>query len=158
MTKFERADAERMLVEVFAPWVQALGLSVEAIEPDGAVLRMRFSRDLCRDNGVVCGQALMSLADTAMAFAVSAAAGAYRPMTTVDQTIHLLRPAVNADILADARVLRLGKTMAFGRVTLLAEGDPRPVGTAQVAYALMGGSTPPNQAPSPAGTSAGPPG
>ena len=55
MTKFERADAERMLVEVFAPWVQALGLSVEAIEPDGAVLRMRFSKDLCRDNGVVCG-------------------------------------------------------------------------------------------------------
>jgi acyl-coenzyme A thioesterase PaaI-like protein len=79
-------------------------------------------------------------------------------MTTVDQTIHLLRPAVNADVLADARVLRLGKTMAFGRVTLLAEGDPRPVGTAQVAYALMGGSTPPNQAPSPAGTSAGRPG
>ena len=145
MTTFERSDAERLLLEVFAPWVQALGLSIEAIEPDGAVLRMRFSTDLCRDNGVVCGQALMSLADTAMVFAVSAAAGAYRPMTTVDQAIHLLRPAVNADILADARILRLGRTMAFGRVTLLAEGDSRPVATAQIAYALMEGSTPPNR-------------
>jgi uncharacterized protein (TIGR00369 family) len=152
MTKFEQADAERMLVEVFAPWVQALGLSIEAIESDGALLRMRFSTDLCRDNGVVCGQALMSLADTAMVFAVSAAAGAYRPMTTVDQTIHLLRPAVNADILADARILRLGRTMAFGRVTLLAEGDSRPVGTAQIAYALMNSSAPPNRPPPDADT------
>jgi acyl-coenzyme A thioesterase PaaI-like protein len=75
-----------------------------------------------------------------MVFAVSAAAGAYRPMTTVDQTTHLLRPAVNADVLADARVLRLGRTMAFGRVTLTCEGDIRPVGTAQIAYALLQGS------------------
>jgi uncharacterized protein (TIGR00369 family) len=137
MANFERTDAERLLSDVFAPWVQALGLAVEAIEPDGAVLRMRFSPNLCRDNGVICGQALMSLADTAMVFAVSAAGGGYRPMTTVDQTIHLLRPVVNADVLADARVLRLGKTMAFGRVTLMADGDARPVGTAQIAYALL---------------------
>lgn len=137
MTNFAKSDAERMLTEVFAPWIQALGLSIEAIEADGAVLRMPFSKDLCRDNGVVCGQALMSLADTAMVFAVSAAAGSYRPMTTVDQTIHLLRPVANADVLADARVLRLGRTMAFGRVTLVSDRDPRPVGTAQVAYALL---------------------
>jgi uncharacterized protein (TIGR00369 family) len=138
VTKFAKADAERLLTEVFAPWVQALGLSIEAIEADGAVLRMRFSQDLCRDNGVICGQALMSLADTAMVFAVCAAAGGYRPMTTVDQTIHLLRPAANADVLADARILRLGRTMAFGRVTLASDRDPRPIGTAQVAYALLG--------------------
>ena len=137
MTMFARADAQRMLAEVFAPWIQALKLSIESIDDDGAVLRMPFSTDLCRDNGVICGQALMSLADTAMVFAVSAAAGGYRPMTTVDQATHLLRPAVNADVLADARVLRLGKTMAFGRVTLTAAGDPRPVGTAQIAYALL---------------------
>jgi len=140
MTSFTRSEAERMLGEIFAPWIRALRLSIEAIESDGAVLRMPFSTDLCRDNGVICGQALMSLADTAMVFAVSAAAGAYRPMTTVDQTTHLLRPAASADILADARVLRLGRTMAFGRVTLIGEGDPRPVGTAQIAYALLQGS------------------
>jgi uncharacterized protein (TIGR00369 family) len=137
MTRFGQAEAERLLGDVLAPWVQALGLSVESIEADCAVLRMRYSLALCRDNGVICGQALMSLADTAMVFAVCAAAGRYRPMTTVDQSIHLLRPAVNADVLADARVLRLGKTMAFGRVTLFTDGDLRPIGTAQTAYALL---------------------
>jgi uncharacterized protein (TIGR00369 family) len=101
------------------------------------VLRMRFSEKLCRDNGVVCGQALMSLADTAMVFAVSAAAGDYLPMTTVDQTIHFLRPAMRVDLLAEAKVVRLGRTMAFGSVTIRTADDERPVALVQTAYALM---------------------
>ena len=134
---FDRATAERMLTDVFAPWVQDLNLSVASLDKEGAVLRMRFSEKLCRDNGVICGQALMSLADTAMVFAVSSAGGAYRPMTTVDQTVHFLRPAANADVLADAKVVRLGRTMAFGSVTLTTDGDTRPVAMAQLAYALL---------------------
>jgi uncharacterized protein (TIGR00369 family) len=134
---FDRATAERMLTDVFAPWVQDLNLSVASLDKEGAVLRMRFSEKLCRDNGVICGQALMSLADTAMVFAVSSAGGAYRPMTTVDQTMHFLRPAANADVLADAKVVRLGRTMAFGSVTLATDGDTRPVAMAQLAYALL---------------------
>ncbi len=138
MNTFDEAAAEQMLTGVFAPWVQELNLSIERLDNDGAVLRMRFSERLCRDNGVICGQALMSLADTAMVFAVSSVAGAYRPMTTVDQTTHFLRPAVNADVLAEARVVRLGRTMTFGSVTLTVEGDARPVAMAQLAYALLG--------------------
>lgn len=134
---FDRATAEEMLGSVFAPWVQELALSIESLDGEGAVLRMRFSEKLCRDNGVICGQALMSLADTAMVFAVSSAGGTYRPMTTVDQTMHFLRPAASADVLADAKVVRLGRTMAFGSVTLATDGDARPVAMAQLAYALL---------------------
>lgn len=137
MPTFDQAAAEGMLTGVFALWIQDLGLSIESLGPEGAVLRMRFSERLCRDNGVICGQALMSLADTAMVFAVSSAGGAYRPMTTVDQTMHFLRPAASADVLADARVIRLGRTMAFGSVTLTTDGDARPVAIAQLAYALL---------------------
>ncbi|WP_246776737.1 PaaI family thioesterase [Microvirga sp. VF16] len=137
MTMFDRATAEEMLGSVFAPWVQELNLSIESLSNAGAVLRMRFSEKLCRDNGVICGQALMSLADTAMVFAVSSAGGVYRPMTTVDQTMHFLRPAANADVLAEAKVIRLGRTMAFGSVTLTTDGDTRPVAMAQLAYALL---------------------
>ena len=138
MAGFDKAAADRLLADVFAPWVQDLGLSVERVEADGAVLRMRFSERLCREGGVVCGQALMSLADTAMVFAVSAAGGGYRPMTTVDQTTHFLRPVAKADALAEARVVRMGRSMAFGRITITTEGDPRPAATVQTAYALLG--------------------
>ena len=137
MPSFDNAAAAELLRTVFAAWVRDLDLSVETISASGAVLRLRFSDKLCRDNGVVCGQALMALADTAMVFAVSAAAGDYLPMTTVDQTIHFLRPAVRCDLLAEARVIRLGRTMAYGSITVTADNDPRPVAMAQTAYALV---------------------
>src|SRR4051812_15654399 len=98
---FSLEAAQALLKNVVAAWVQDLQLSVERIHPatepggTGAVLRMMFTERLCRDGGIICGQALMSLADTAMVFAVCAASGRYRPMTTVDQTTHFMRPAVN---------------------------------------------------------------
>ena len=73
------------------------------------MLRLPFSAKLCRDGGVVCPQALMALADTAMVFACAAAWNGYRPMSAVDQTMHFLRP-VNFDVLADARIVRIGRT------------------------------------------------
>ncbi|MGY4429241.1 uncharacterized protein (TIGR00369 family) [Bradyrhizobium sp. F1.13.1] len=136
--EFGITEARRILGEVFAPWVQDLNLSVERIEhlpppdvPDwqpAALLRMPFSERLCRNGGVVCGQALMALADTAMVIANLAANRGYRPMTTVDQTTHFMRAVSSSDVLADARVVRLGRSMSFGRVTLLSATDNKPVG------------------------------
>ena len=74
---FDKVVATTLLNSAFAQWVQSLDLLIENIERDRAILRMRFSEKLCRDNGVVCGQALMSFADTSMVFAISAAAGGY---------------------------------------------------------------------------------
>jgi len=140
---FDVAAAQQLLAGVFAPWVQDLQLSIETIYPPGseggagATLRMKFSDRLCRDGGVICGQALMSLADTAMVFAVASASGRYRPMTTVDQTSHFLKPAANADVLAEARIVRMGRSMAFGQVMLTGVFDQKPVAMVSSAYALM---------------------
>lgn len=140
---FDVAAAQHLLTSVFARWVQDLQLSIETIHPPGseggagAILRMRFSDRLCREGGVICGQALMSLADTAMVFAVASASGRYRPMTTVDQTSHFLKPAANADVLADARIVRMGRSMAFGQVMLTGVFDQKPVAMVSSAYALM---------------------
>lgn len=133
---FDDNAARALLADVFAPWVQDLALEIVTIAPPQAVLRMPASPKLAREGGVICGQAMMALADTAMVFAVSAASGRYRPMTTVDQTTHFLKPATSA-VIATAEIVRLGKSMAFGRVTLAAESDGKPVATAQTAYALL---------------------
>ncbi|TYL96824.1 PaaI family thioesterase [Bradyrhizobium rifense] len=147
--EFGISEARRILGEVFAPWVQDLNLSVERIEhtppadaPDwqpGALLRMPFSERLCRNGGVVCGQALMALADTAMVIANLAANRGYRPMTTVDQTTHFMRAVSSSDVLADARVVRLGRTMSFGRVTLLSATDNKQVAMVSSAFAMLPG-------------------
>ncbi|MGX4770817.1 PaaI family thioesterase [Bradyrhizobium guangdongense] len=148
-TEFGIAEARRVLGEVFAPWIQDLNLSIERIDytppPEtqdwqpGALLRMPFSERLCRNGGVVCGQALMALADTAMVIANLAANGGYRPMTTVDQTTHFMRAVSSCDVLADARVVRLGRTMSFGRVTLLSAADNKQVAMVSSAFAMLPG-------------------
>jgi uncharacterized protein (TIGR00369 family) len=135
-------EARRILSDVFAPWIKDLSLSIESIAPSegrepGAVLRLPFSERLCRDNGVVCGQALMAFADTAMVIAMVTANGGYRPMTTVDQTTHFMRAVVSSDVLADARVVRLGRTMGFGRVTLSSAADGKPVAMVSSAFAML---------------------
>ena len=146
--EFGIGEARRFLGEVFPPWVLDLNLSVEQFEFDppegrtdwqpGAVLRMAFSERICRIGGVVSGQALMAFADTAMVVANFAANRGQRMMTTVDQTTHFMRAAAASDVLADARVVRLGRTMSFGRVTLLGAADNKPVAMVSSAFAILG--------------------
>src|SRR5260370_39838461 len=132
--EFDIEEARRVLGDVFAPWVQDLGLSIERIEyaappgaaadwQPGATLRMAFSERLCRHGGIVCGQALMALADTSMVIAILAASRGYRPMTTVDQTTHFMRAVTRSDVLADARAVRLARTMRFRRGNLSCGAD-----------------------------------
>ena len=141
-------EARRVLGDVFAPWVQDLNLSIEGIDYDpppnaaadwqpGAVLRLPFSERLCRNGGIVCGQALMAFADTSMVIAILAANRGYRPMTTVDQTTHFMRAVKSSDVLAEARVVRLGRTMSFGRVTLSSASDNKPVAMVSSAFAML---------------------
>jgi uncharacterized protein (TIGR00369 family) len=147
-TEFGIGDARRVLGDVFAPWIRDLNLSVERFDhvpppgetadwQPGAILRMPFSERLCRIGGIVCGQALMAFADTAMVLANLAANRSYRPMTTVDQTTHFMRAVTASDVLADARVVRLGRTMSFGRVTLLGATDNKPVAMVSSAFAIL---------------------
>ena len=130
------AAAQAILAENFAPWVQALGLTVETVAADAATLRLPFDPRLVRVGGTVCGQALMTAADTAMVIACSAALGGFRPMATVGQTISFLRPVANDDVLVEARVLRLGRTLAFGEVALRAAGSAALAAHATTTYAL----------------------
>jgi acyl-coenzyme A thioesterase PaaI-like protein len=71
-----------------------------------------------------------------MVIAVSAALGGFRPMATVGQTISFLRPVANDDVLVEARVLRLGRTLAFGEISLRAAGSGTLAAHATTTYAL----------------------
>jgi uncharacterized protein (TIGR00369 family) len=99
-------------------------------------VRLPYAKKLCSDDAVLCTQALMALADTAMVLACSAAWNGYRPMTSIDQTTHFLRP-VSFDVVADARVVRIGRNTSFGRVMLLNAADRRPVGMVASAYSML---------------------
>jgi len=81
----------------------------------------------------------MAFANTAMVLSNLSANKGYRPMTTVDQTTHFMRAVTASDVLADARVVRLGRTMSFGRVTLSSATDNKPVAMVSSAFAMLPG-------------------
>lgn len=136
-----------MLGKLFAPWVLELNLVVEDFEvapPAGAsadwqpgvIVRMPFSEKACRQGAMVSGQAMMALADTSIALAIAAAAKGFPPLATVDQTTHFLKAAVG-DVIADARVVRLGRSLSFGRATLFDATDRKPVAMVSGAFAML---------------------
>lgn len=129
-------DAQRMLGELFAPWVRELGLEVLAIGGGEATLRLPFDARLARVGGTVCGQAMMAAADTAMVFAVSSQLGEFRPMTTVSLTTSFMRPVQGTELRVVARVLKPGRSLVFGEVELLAP-DGRMAAHATTTYALV---------------------
>ncbi|MCX5010554.1 MULTISPECIES: PaaI family thioesterase [unclassified Streptomyces] len=135
---FSPADADKILADNFAPWVLALGLSVQETGERHAVLRLPWSQALARDGGGLSGQALMAAADTATVIAISSARGAYGPMTTVQQSTSFQRPVTGADVLIHVRVTKLGRRMAFADITMTPEGAAEPSATASTVYALLG--------------------
>ena len=141
MSEFNVAAANKLLKDAFAPWLLDLNIEVTEVGQKKAVLRMPFSERLCRDGGIICGQALISLADTAMVIAVVGASGGYRPMTTVDLSAHFMKPTSNRAVICTASVMRLGRSMAFVHILLNGEGDESPVVSATTACAFIGLAT-----------------
>ncbi len=148
MTERETSDANAQaqaleqargwLAELFAPWVQALALEPVRVGGGEAVLRLPFGDHLCRVGGTVCGQALMSAADTAMVIAISSQLGEFRPTTTVTLNTSFMRAIANDDVIVTARVLKPGRTLYFGEIDLVGARDARQVAHATTTYAMLG--------------------
>ena len=125
------------LAEYFAPWVQALNLRVESLGEGSVTLRLPQSGQLSRVGGMLCGQAMMSAADTAMVLALINHFGEFRPCTTVQLNSSFLKPLSNQDALVEARVIRAGKALAFGEIDIRGADDGKSVSRASTTYALL---------------------
>ncbi len=129
-------EAQGVLRDNFAPWVQALGLVVETCDAGEARLRLPFSQTLVRVGGTICGQALMSAADTAMVIAICGSLGGFRPMATVSQNTSFMRAVAASDVEVVARVLKPGRTLVFGEVSMRAFGEERLAAHVTTTYML----------------------
>ena len=125
------------LAEYFAPWVQELGLRTEAVDADSVTLRLPRSDRLSRVGGMLCGQAMMAAADSAMVLALINQAGVFRPCTTVQMNTVFLKPLSGQDALVQARIVRAGKSLAFGEIDIRGADDGKSACRASTTYALL---------------------
>lgn len=130
------SDLQAAIPAIFAPWITAMELQVLEAGPDGVRLRLPVRREYVHVGGVMCGQAAMAAADTAMVLAMMAALGEFRPMTTVQLNTSFLRPVSGEHCIISAKVLRSGKSLAFGTIDI-ASADGRLAVQATTTYALL---------------------
>ncbi len=133
----ELQTLQSALDDFFAPWVQELGIRPESFSAESVTLRMPQSERLSRVGGMLCGQAMMAAADTAMVLALVNHFGEFKPCTTVQMNTSFLKPLSSQDALIEARVIRAGKSLAFGEIDIRGAVDGKSVCRATVTYALL---------------------
>lgn len=127
-------DAQEMLAKGFAPWVQALDLTVDEISQTSAVLSMPITDQLARMGGIVSGQALAAMADTSMVIACMGHFGEMTPVATTNLDTQFLRPGTGDRIRCEAEIVRAGKALIFCQATMIALPSNKAVATATATF------------------------
>ena len=129
-----------LLHEVFPQaFYPGCGLTIERVAYGDIRVRRHFNEDQLRPGGTVSGPTMMELADFAMYVAVFSAVGPQPLAVTTNLNINFLRKPAGADLIADARLMKVGKRLAVGEVTIFSEGSGDPVAHVTSTYSIPSG-------------------
>ena len=106
------------------------------IGPMRAKVKMLIDHQHIRPGGTVSGPSMFALADVAYYIATLAMIGPEALTVTTSCAIDFMRKPAHADMWAEARVLKLGKVLSVGDVTLYSEGQEAPVAHANLTYSI----------------------
>ena len=104
------------------PLMQAWGVEVLEAADGRAVLRLPYAQQLLRPGGVISGPALMGVSDCAMWAALLSMTEGRDESLTSNLSISFLRRVPPRPVLAEARILKYGRSLAYGEVNLRSEG------------------------------------
>jgi len=131
---------ERFLaVEFPQAFHPASGLTIEAVWHGGGRVRQVYQPHFVRPGGTISGPTMMALADFAMYVGVLASIGPVPLAVTINLNINFLRKPGRCDLTAEARLLKLGKRLANGEVTLRCDGEEEPVAHVTATYSIPPG-------------------
>lgn len=130
-------DAAEIEAFLEAHFPEAVGyVEIVRIDAGGVTVRLRTRPEHLRPGGTVSGPTLMTLADTAMYFLVLSLVGPKALAVTTSLNINFLRRPEPGSVIAKASLLKRGKQLVVGQVSLTLEGAADPVAHATVTYAL----------------------
>jgi len=130
-------EIAKLLHEVFPQgFYPGCGLTIERVEYADVRVRQHFQEDSVRPGGTISGPTMMELADFAMYVAVFSAIGPQPLAVTINLNINFLRKPGKGDLTADARLMKVGKRLAVGEVTIYSEGVSEPVAHVTSTYSI----------------------
>lgn len=130
-------DLELFLFKEFPQMFNASsGLTIDETWHGGCRIRQAYREHFIRPGGTISGPTMMALADTAMYVAILAAIGPVALAVTTSLNINFLRKPDQKDLIAECRLLKLGKRLAVGDVTMRSEGHEELVAHATSTYSI----------------------
>lgn len=136
MTIEVSADEMALFLDEVFPQVTGM-FGIDRLDEDLLIMRLHASDQHLRPGGTVSGPAMFSLADVAAYVATMARIGKEALAVTTSCSIDFMRkPKAGADVMAHAKLLKLGKTLSVTDVLLYSEGSPDPVARATLTYSI----------------------
>ena len=143
-TKPAVLTAEELTQRLTDEFPEAFGaggaLTIEAVWHGGCRMRQAFRPQALRPGGTISGPSMMALVDVAMYVALLAAIGWVPLAVTTALTINFLRKPPPGDLVAEARLLKLGRRLAVGEIGLRGDGADALVAHATSTYSIPAGS------------------
>lgn len=137
VAKMSVAELEGFLQREFPQAVSRGDIAIESADGQTCLLRQQFSEQMLRPGGTVSGPTLMSLADLAMYVLLLSAIGPVGLAVTTNFNINFLRKGqTGQDVLAAAKLLKLGRRLAVAEVMLLSGSSPDPVAHVTATYSI----------------------
>lgn len=114
------------------------GLSIEQVWHGGGRVRQAYQPQFIRPGGTISGPTMMALADFAMYVGVLASIGPVPLAVTTNLNINFLRKPEACELIAECRLLKLGKRLAVGEVNIHSEGLDELVAHVTSTYSIPG--------------------
>ena len=124
------------IVAAELPVAVQLGLRLDTFDHGHAIARAPYQGSFVRPGGTIAGPVLMALADYAMYAVTLSMIGRVELAVTTSLHINFLRKPAPRDVIAEGRILKLGKRLAVSEVTLRSEGEVEPVAHVTGTYSI----------------------
>jgi len=130
-------ELERLLTVEFPQMFNPQsGYAIDEVWFRGCRVRKRYSPRSLRPGGTIAGTTMMALADFAPYVAIHASIG-WAPMAvTTNLSINFLKRPAAKDLLAEARLIKLGKRLAVAEIGIRSEGEEELVAHATATYSI----------------------
>jgi uncharacterized protein (TIGR00369 family) len=112
------------------------GTTIEDAWYGGCRIRRRFTEKSLRPGGTISGPTMMGLTDFAMYVAILASIGPVPLAVTTSLNINFLRKPAQKDLIADVKLIKLGKRLAVGEVEIYSDGEEDMVAHATATYSI----------------------
>ena len=130
-------ELERFLAaefsQVFHP---QSGLTIEEVWQGGGRVRQAYQPQFIRPGGTISGPTMMALADFTMYVGLLASIGPVPLAVTTNLNINFLRKPAQRDLIADVKLIKLGKRLAVGEVEIFSDAEDEMVAHATATYSI----------------------